>query len=489
MTYIAASLAAAFLVVAFQKLQVLTVAAQAIKTSRDALDCLRSSSLTDSDKERMLQKASLSLMLGFFSIILRGVGAVAFSALPVLGFGAAGLVEVSAVTGLLMTWQGIMLTSAVMLLMYLSIHQGRSDRQDKKSKPESNYSALDRAFHGLAFGNPALQLTAADIEEALYGGRFNHVKIQKPVFITSLPRAGTTLMLDSLTKIAPLAAHCYRDMPFVLAPVLWDKWSKRFRKPADLMERAHQDGMMVGYDSPEAFEEILWRAFWPKKFVGNRIALWSSNEEGEEFAEFFRRHIKKIIWLRSQADQRRYVSKNNANIARIDFLKHLFPDGYIVVPFRNPLSQARSLLSQHNRFLIRHKEDPFSKRYMNDIGHLEFGELLQPIAFEGMDEVVTRYRPESLEYWIGYWIQAFAHIIRQKDKVLFVSYETLCKKGITGLREIAGRISLEPHELRNSAAASFHEPREHTAGSGGVDAQLLARAESLHRQLLDSSIV
>ena len=29
------------------------------------------------------------------------------------------------------------------------------------------------------------------------------------------------------------------------------------------IERAHGDGMTIGYDSHEAFEEVLWRAFWP----------------------------------------------------------------------------------------------------------------------------------------------------------------------------------------------------------------------------------
>ena len=142
-----------------------------------------------------------------------------------------------------------------------------------------NYTALDRLIHRVAFGAPSIQITAADIEKVAFGRIYESVEAARPIFITSLPRAGTTVMLEALHRFPSLASHVYRDMPFVMAPVLWSRLGRIFAKGAELRERAHRDGMQVGYDSPEAFEEVLWHAFWPEKYGERRIALWDATEE------------------------------------------------------------------------------------------------------------------------------------------------------------------------------------------------------------------
>ena len=155
-----------------------------------------------------------------------------------------------------------------------------------------------------------------------------------------------------------------------------------------MKERAHGDGIEVGYDSPEAFEEILWGAFWPEKFFETGIGLWSSADRNTDAEEFFQKHFAKFVALRCQdgVGGGRYISKNNANIARLDAIPAMFPDASIVVPIRSPVAHAASLLRQHQNFLAQHKTDPFAKRYMQDIGHLEFGDLHRPIQFPGLAE-------------------------------------------------------------------------------------------------------
>ena len=51
-----------------------------------------------------------------------------------------------------------------------------------------------------------------------------------------------------LHQLPGMATHLYRDMPFVMAPILWSTISKGFRKPAKMAERAHKDGLQVGYE-------------------------------------------------------------------------------------------------------------------------------------------------------------------------------------------------------------------------------------------------
>ena len=136
---------------------------------------------------------------------------------------------------------------------------------------ELNYTRLDRLLHRVAFAAPFIQMTAADIEDVVCGSTYAGYRAARPVFITSLPRAGTTVMLEALNQLPSLASHVYRDMPFVLAPVLWSRLSAPFRQPAALKERAHGDGDEDGFDSPEAYEEIDWRTLWPAKYGSSSI--------------------------------------------------------------------------------------------------------------------------------------------------------------------------------------------------------------------------
>jgi hypothetical protein len=356
---------------------------------------------------------------------------------------------------------------------------------------EQNYSRLDRMFHRLAFSGAAVQLTAADVEQSLYGRRFRALPTAKPVFITSLPRAGTTLMLEILGRCPALATYSYRDMPFVLAPLLWEGLSRNFRKPAVLTERAHADGMRVGYDSPEAFEEVLWRALWPAKFAPDGITLWAADEDASEFREAFVSQMQRIIAVRSNghAGQRRYLSKNNANIARLGFLKRLCPDAVILVPFRRPVDQAASLLRQHLRFLEIHRTDAFARQYMEDIGHLEFGALHRPIRFPGMDIVGGRHTAESLDYWIAYWIAAFAHILRHAGSVVLVCYERLCQAGSGGIQAIAAHLDLPQDAIQEFEGAELRAPRAYGDDTAPDDQSLVREANELYRQLSTMSIV
>jgi len=60
--------------------------------------------------------------------------------------------------------------------------------------------------------------------------------------------------LNALSALPAMCVHTYRHMPFVLCPLLWHRVSRGLRQESKLSERAHGDGLLVGFDSPEAFE-------------------------------------------------------------------------------------------------------------------------------------------------------------------------------------------------------------------------------------------
>ena len=64
--------------------------------------------------------------------------------------------------------------------------------------------------------------------------------------------------MNRLYEHGDFCSPTYRDMPFILAPGIWQKICKISHRDSELQERAHGDGVEIGFDSPEAFEEIFW---------------------------------------------------------------------------------------------------------------------------------------------------------------------------------------------------------------------------------------
>lgn len=351
----------------------------------------------------------------------------------------------------------------------------------------SHYSALDRILHDAAFAGMSLQKAVADVEDAMFGSELAAIDAGAPVFICSLPRAGTTLVLEILNRLPTFATHTYRHMPFLLCPMLWDRISRGFRREATLSERAHGDGIEIGYDSPEAFEEAIWRAFWSAKYGPENIALWTAADSDADFEEFLVRHLRKIVAVRRNREARacRYVSKNNGNIARLGYLKRLFPDGRFIVPVREPLSHVRSLHRQHMQFTATHREDAFARRYMSSIGHFDFGENLKPIAFPG--------GPSSAEdadkpgFWLEYWIAAFTSLEAERSQsVMFMSYEGLCISPEPALEAMLRHIGEAERGRAAGLAAFVREGAPKQPVAEGVDPARLALARDIYHRLIEA---
>ena len=353
---------------------------------------------------------------------------------------------------------------------------------------QDRYSTSARLLHRLAFSTIPFQKALADIEDRLYAGRLAAIELVRPVFITSLPRAGTTLLLELLSGLDSFAAHTYRQMPFVLTPLVWNAVSRRFQTAPVVLDRAHGDGMTVGFDTAEAFEEVVWRAFWPEKYLADRIVPWRADDtdaEGE-FEPFLKNHMRKLIALRANGAgaQVRYVSKNNANIARIPKITRLFPDAVILVPFRQPLEQVGSMLRQHRRFERIHAQEAFTRRYMEDIGHFDFGANFRPLDFGGWLDRAGGRAAHSADFWLEYWCAAFEHVLSQPGaQLVFVSYEQCCAQPAAVLRRLGGRLGLDGADRLTSEADRFRAPRSSAVAAPDVGRAALDRALALHAEL------
>lgn len=360
------------------------------------------------------------------------------------------------------------------------------------------YSLPERLLHYLAFATLPAQKALADMERLFFSQRFTDIPVDKPVFITALPRAGTTLLLNVLATMPDFATHTYRDLPFVLIPMLWAQISSPFRKTSVARERAHGDGLVIDYDSPEAFEEILWKAHWPEHYQPDRLTPWTDMEDDADFWAFLQDHMRKIIALHSPlagaAGAVRYLSKNNANIARLGTLLRVFPNGRILIPVRHPWHHAESLRRQHRQFSTLHATDAFSRRYMEWLGHHEFGAALKPIDFNGWMAGQDQADPMESAFWLRYWHAAYGSIWKtvndhaKKDAIILIDYDRLCRTPQTTLPQLAERLELQDPKPLLTKSGQFRQAKNYEIDKEVAGTSIYKECKELYAFLLEQCL-
>lgn len=311
-----------------------------------------------------------------------------------------------------------------------------------------------------------LQKWLGNIESFWMRERLDAVTIDRPVFITGLARSGTTILLEILSSVPGVATHRYRDFPFLMTPCLWNRYLNWFAADETPIERAHKDGIHITRESPEAFEEPIWQAFFPHVHDPRAIHRISNEEQNQAFATFFADHIRKNLLVRNGT---RYLSKGNYNFARVEYLLSIFPESRFVIPIRHPISHVHSLVRQHRLFSQYASSDARVPKYLAAAGHYEFGPQRVPIRLsaDGGDRVLTAWT--AGDEYLGYahqWAEVYGFIdsLRRQqsdiaDKILVVRYEDLCSDPTTVLTAILEHACLDHDSvetLRERVKASRH---------------------------------
>lgn len=265
---------------------------------------------------------------------------------------------------------------------------------------------MDR-LGGLVERHSASWIKLGGIETRLLGSALTDVRIDRPIYVTGLARSGTTILLETLARHPAVGTHRYRDFPMLFTPYLWNRWLDLVpRHPEPPAERSHGDGIAVTSESPEAFEEPLWMAFFPDQHDASVSAVLDRNTHHPAFERFYRDHVRKLLALRKR---RRYVAKGNYNLTRIAYLAKLFPDARFVIPVRDPVWHIASLMKQHRLFLEGEHGNPGARRHLRRVGHFEFGEDRRPINVgdpTATAAVMDLWRAdEEVRGWARYWAQ------------------------------------------------------------------------------------
>ncbi len=186
--------------------------------------------------------------------------------------------------------------------------------------------------------NPRLFIRLGNFETNLFEEQLAGIKIDRPVFICGLARAGTTITLELLSSLREVACYRYRDFPGVHLPLAWNRAVGGSRRnPTAAVERLHGDGIEITVESPEALDEPIWMSFFPDAHDPARSSVMDGAQQHPEFERFYRQNLQKILLLRQG---RRLVLKGNYLISRLSYLLRLFPDARFVLMVRDPVEHV-----------------------------------------------------------------------------------------------------------------------------------------------------
>ena len=207
---------------------------------------------------------------------------------------------------------------------------------------QENYNYIQKILHHLCLGNQIIKKTLFLFETSFFKNE-KDIKNNQHLFICGLPRSGTTALLIGFYETNIYASLTYQDMPFVLAPNLSKFFLKNTKNKS--FQRLHNDKIIYDIKSPEALDEIFFKTF-----------------QETEIKKNLNIYVSLIL---KKYEKNLYLSKNNNILDKINLIKSIYRNSCFIIPFRDPLQHAYSLLLQHKNFTKLQKKNNFILDYMN----------------------------------------------------------------------------------------------------------------------------
>jgi Sulfotransferase family len=450
-----------WLLLTYRKLNV----GQRLSTIESQLRAFRATQ-DDDERQRLVLRAGVLTLAVSTALLVVFLVAIAVMALP-----------------LLWTTPGSVALASYMLLMTAAAllrwrTRAAPTRSSELSTSGPRHALSDRWLHWIALEPSLVRHISFDMERQFALPRtgrsatdFECDPSADAVYVCGLARSGTTLVLRLLDQAQVFSSLSYRDMPFPLTPNLWRRLSSLGQKKAVAAERIHGDGMLVDFDSPEGFEEVFWRTFTRYSTDSGRL---SAEPPSAQALAIFADYRALVANPRGAAETRRYLSKNNNNLLRLQALANE-PDATVVLVFRNPAAAALSMHRVHSSFGQAQSQDPYMRRYMRWLCHHEFGLDHRPFEF-ALAAMNPALEPAQLDYWLDYWCAVHEHVLKTSGPALrLLDYDAMCQQPDAALHTLFAVLRVDADEAGLAAQITRSRP---TTGSG-FDPALLRRANDL----------
>ncbi|HEX3493570.1 MAG TPA: sulfotransferase [Streptosporangiaceae bacterium] len=199
-------------------------------------------------------------------------------------------------------------------------------------------------------------LVARLLSEASWAAHPEHarVAIERPVFITGLPRTGTTALQRLLTADP---AHQGLELWLIEAPQPRpprDTWPDNpvYQHLQAAFERhhvAHPEFMGVHYMAADQVEECWQLLRQSMRSVSYEclahLPLYSDWLRGQDWTGAYRRHRRNLQLIGLPDAGRRWVLKNPSHLFALDALLRVYPDALVIQTHRAPATAIASACS------------------------------------------------------------------------------------------------------------------------------------------------
>ena len=337
-----------------------------------------------------------------------------------------------------------------------------------KPKSRSEFGVISQLFHRIAFNHYHLvwRLHTREVQRSQISPRPDFL------IITGLARAGTTAMLNTLSKNPAFASLSYANLPFLLSPSTWGRLYKP--KGTNERERSHGDGLKISTRSVEALEEFFFKVRLKDSFI-HEDYLSAHDVDADVAKEYL--NYQSLV---RKSDDQVYLAKNNNFMLRYASMRRHLPQMRVIIMFRDPLTHAASLMEKHMQFSEMQDADPFVLTYMDWLGHHEFGQGHKPFAFSTED---NPYSPDCIDYWLTLWIQYYRYVLTQDlEGCQWVAYEDFAEHPLTIAQELltfwgvgTSNLPLQTHTKKRQVSTT-------------CDDDLLNEARTIYSKLYSRSV-
>jgi hypothetical protein len=226
--------------------------------------------------------------------------------------------------------------------------------------------------------------------------------IHAPVFITGMPRSGTTflhrLVLQDPTTIAPRLfqlVYPYASQANYVGTALRKRWVSLqlalFRLIAPELNALHP----VAVDSPEECTDITAHVFQSLRFDAMyRVPSYNSWLERRGFLDAYRFHRRFLQHLDAQLPGRRWILKSPDHLFALDDIRKVYPDAHLVLVHRDPVRVLASVakLTEVLRRPFARRVDPLEIGREVSASWMDGAHRMSELSASGADVLHLNYR-------------------------------------------------------------------------------------------------
>tara|TARA_Y100001970_G_scaffold76425_1_gene97002 strand:- start:2281 stop:3297 length:1017 start_codon:yes stop_codon:yes gene_type:complete len=315
------------------------------------------------------------------------------------------------------------------------------------------------------------------LEDFIIGNNKNKKSYSnKHIFLTGMPRSGTTILTHILSRFNDVGSYNYSDLPFFKIPYFWSKINKFYYFKNKKLIRPHGDGLNIDISSPDAFEELIWSENLENYNLSGFFKYLDERYENKILKSELIRNINKILIVRKK---KIYLSKGNYNIFRIRFIKKIFNNSNIIVCIRNPYDVVDSSIKTHQNFLKENNINKYFDKEMKELCHFEFGK--SRIKISNKKDYINDY-----DYYLNQWKEIYSMVYFDYSDIKsihFFNFDKFLKDPFTSIQKLSKLVELNySNEVNEYIELNVKKKRSEIKSIKETD------IDSLYQKLLEKCI-